>query len=140
MDEAYRDPRLWFEAVHADDREAVTAAQHTLERGTPASTIFRVVHTDGTLRWVRSRMFPVQDADGRVYRLVGLVEDITEMRRTEEQLRHAQKMEAVGRLAGGIAHDFNNLLTAILGYSDFALEDLAPITVRAGHSGDPCGW
>jgi hypothetical protein len=57
---------------------------------------------------------------------ISLIEDVTERRQLEEQLRDAQKMEAVGKLAGGIAHDFNNLMTAVLGYSDLILGGLDP--------------
>ncbi len=53
-------------------------------------------------------------------------QDVTEKKLLEDQLRQAQKMEAIGRLAGGIAHDFNNLLTTILGYSTFLIEEFAP--------------
>jgi PAS domain S-box-containing protein len=124
LEEAYRDPAAWVRAIHPDDAGVVHEARQAIEKGEAISRNFRVVRPDGTIRWVRARAFPVYNASHELYRQVGLVEDITDLRRTEEQLLQAQKMEAVGRLAGGVAHDFNNLLTAILGYSELVLQDL----------------
>ena len=126
LEEAYRNPMDWVQAIHPDDAGVAGETRRALEKGEAISRNFRVVRPDGTIRWVRARAFPVYNANQELYREVGLVEDITDLRRTEEQLLQAQKMEAVGRLAGGVAHDFNNLLTAILGYSELVLQDLGP--------------
>ncbi len=96
----------------------------TLLRGDVWTGVFVNRRKDGTFYEEEAVISPVRDRGGDVINYVAVKRDVTNERRVEEQLRQAQKMEAVGRLAGGIAHDFNNLLTAITGYSDLLLMDL----------------
>ena len=96
----------------------------SLARGESWTGEFRLKRKDGTTYPAMVTDSPIFDASGRVVGVVGVSTDLTQMKELEGQLLHAQKMEALGRLASGVAHDFNNLLTVIQGNILLSLEEL----------------
>jgi two-component system cell cycle sensor histidine kinase/response regulator CckA len=106
------------------DPTAVTRIREALAAGSGCSVELLNYRKDGTPFWNSLAISPVLDEDGRLLHFVGVQTDVTERHELESQLRQAQKMEAIGRLAAGVAHDFNNLLSVVLGYSVWILEQL----------------
>jgi two-component system cell cycle sensor histidine kinase/response regulator CckA len=78
---------------------------------------------DGSFMWARVNMSVYRDAEDRSQHFISVIEDVTERRLLEAQVRQASKMDAIGRLASGVAHDFNNLLTVILGFAELMTAD-----------------
>ncbi|MEW6245609.1 MAG: PAS domain S-box protein [Nitrospirota bacterium] len=90
-DALYASPRSWLDAIHPDDRPRVLEAALTKQVGGEYDEEYRIVRPDGSERWIRDRAFPVRDATGRVYRIAGLAEDITDRKRIEAALRDSNE-------------------------------------------------
>jgi len=119
--------RSFLELVPAEDRDVVMQHFSSLTPENPVVTYeHRVQGRDEAIRWQRWTDRAIFDEDGAVAAYQSIGQDITEERRLEAQLRQAQKMESIGRIAGGVAHDFNNLLQGILGRCEMAMLKLSP--------------
>ncbi len=127
---------MLFNSIAPQDRERFLEKRSGVISGqqdSEAGIEYRIHTPDGGLRWVSVHRNLVHDSTGNPKRLIGVVQDITRRKQEneeklalEQQFLHAQKMEAVGRLAGGIAHDFNNLLMVIRSYAEITEDGLPP--------------
>jgi PAS domain S-box-containing protein len=118
--------RTVLELTHPEDLAPTGHELRKLVSGEVRSSdqTVRLLRRDGGAIWISANASPVQNTSGATQYFLVYIRDVTERKTLEEQLRQAQKMEAVGQLAGGVAHDFNNLLTAIIGNAELLLREI----------------
>jgi diguanylate cyclase (GGDEF)-like protein/PAS domain S-box-containing protein len=140
VEEAKASPRVLVAVVHPADRRRVQKARkHAAEGGYDET--FRLLHTDGSVRWVRDRGFPIRDATGRVYRVAGIAEDITERKQAEQRMVHLAHYDALtnlpnrllcqDRLKQSLAHSKRNNWSAAVMFVD--LDRFKNVNDTLGH-------
>lgn len=132
------DPELWYRMVYEDDRPAVLEQARQALAGIKVKPLeHRIIHRDGSIRWVKNSIVHSRDEYGNVLYYDGLINDITELKNAEElaalkqnQLIQADKMVALGTMVSGIAHEINNPNNFILLNAQFlkaVSEDIRPV-------------
>lgn len=144
-EDAPTDAQSTLALIHPDDRVRASEQLRRLnENGNLKEWEYRVVRPDGEIRYLLGRGLAVHDHTGKLLGTRGIAVDLTERKRLEDQLRHAQKMDAIGQLTAGIAHNFNNVLGIILpnvalceaNADEQTRERLADIRHAAEHAAD----
>ncbi len=108
--------------VHPDDRELVNqSVRRAVAEGGRLDYEFRIILPDGRTRWIADQGRVITAGLDGTVAMSGVCIDVTDRKATEEQLRHAHRMESVGRLAGGVAHEANNQMSVVLSAADFVL-------------------
>jgi len=145
-EELERDPHLWYRMVHEEDRHAVLKQAARVLTGDSATIEHRIIHKDGSVRWVRHTPVLRRDEKDRIVAYDGLISDITERKMAEQALLRAiedlkksqealktahlaliqaEKMETVGRMAAGVAHEVQNPLQILLMSLDYLSHRMA---------------
>jgi PAS domain S-box-containing protein len=116
-------------SVQLEDADGEAEALDRMAAGTLDHHVVdekRYRRRDGSVVWARVNMAVHRDADGQSQHFIMVIEDITDRRMLEAQVRQANKMDAIGKLASGVAHDFNNLLTVIIGFGELITAAVPP--------------
>ena len=117
--ELLNNPKLFIDSINEEDKHAflkVISDKHS--NGIPYEMTYRINNREGHLRWIHERGYPVVNEQGATTHMTGVCTDITEKMDLESQLKHMEKIDAIGQLAGGVAHDFNNQLGGIMGFAE----------------------
>ncbi|HMD60282.1 MAG TPA: PAS domain S-box protein [Opitutaceae bacterium] len=129
-------PKGWLDAIHPEDRQRVSEAAATKQKDGTYEEIYRIIRPEGSIRWIQDRAFPLKDAKGDVYRLVGIAADITELKRIQEELARREEQYRgvftsvteglIIRDLDGTAVDANPAFCSLLGYSREEILRLRP--------------
>gem|GEM_PF-6543549 len=112
------DKTSFINIVHPDERAKFMNKIEELHSKFTYESVLQhmIICKNGDIKWAETKVWSIIDEGDNISHFQGVLIDITEQKKLQDQLIHAQKMEAIGHLAGGVAHDFNNILTAIIGY------------------------